>query len=650
MTNFILATAGHVDHGKSSLVKALTGTDPDRLPEEKARGITIDLGFAHLALQAPPSTLNKCQSGSDHPSTFSVGIVDVPGHEDFVRNMIAGIGSIDLALLVVAADDGWMPQTEEHLQILEYLGVRHIVVALTKIDIGAPGGVETDIRERLRDTAFANAPLIRTSLREKLTVSDNQDFEAGIAVMKDAIVSELSQMAAPRDIGKPRLFVDRAFTLRGIGTVATGTLTGGKLRAGDTVFIQPRNASARIRSIQTHGRNVDVALPGMRTAVNLPDIVIGTDIERGNVITTVSAEPITTFDVFLTRSPRLQHNIPIKSGASAYVHHGTTRALAKIILLNQQSLAAGESGFAQMRLSAPLLTFVGDRFVVRGASEQHTIAGGVILNVDPTPNESPEQRALIAARAANPDDVDLAVWIELARAGIVQPSRLLQRSRFSAAEIEGVLQRLNKHGDIFLHGDIAAKMLTWRELRERAANLIDTAHKANPERRGLELNDLRAQFNSLSPAVFDALIADLCANGFVRAGSTIARGSHRVALPPQLQSAAEKIRAALGAKPFDPPNRKDLAQDQRLQQALRFLIEQGEVVDISDEIVVLRESVDQMQTTVSEFISVNGPATASQLREKIGTSRRVMIPVLEYLDRIGVTRRNGDQRVLARTH
>jgi len=641
MTNFILATAGHVDHGKSSLVQALTGTDPDRLPEEKARGITIDLGFAHLALQAPFSTLNP------HPSTFSVGIVDVPGHEDFVRNMIAGVGSIDLALLVVAADDGWMTQTEEHLQILEYLAVRQVVVALTKIDIGTPDRVETDIRERLRGTPFANAPLIRTSLRESLTVSDSQVFESGIAALKHAIASELSQMAAPRDIGKPRLFVDRAFTLRGIGTVVTGTLTGGTLRAGDTVFIQPRNASARIRSIQTHGRNVDVALPGMRTAVNLPDIVIGTNIERGNVITRESAEPIRTFDVFLTRSPRLQHNIPIKSGVSAYVHHGTTRALAKINLLNQQSLAAGENGFAQVRLSAPLLAFVGDRFVVRAASEQHTIAGGVILNVDPKPNESPEQRALVAARAANPDDVDLAVWIELARVGIVQTSKLLERSRFSVAEVETVLQRLNKHGDIFLQGNIAAKMLTWRELRESAANLIDAAHKGNPERRGLELNELRAQLATLSSEVFDALIVDLCASGFTRTGSTIARDSHRAALPPQLQSAADTIRATLAEKPFDPPNRKRLAPDRHHQHALRFLIEQREIVEISDEIILLTESVDQMQRAVAEFISTSGPATASQLREKLNTSRRVIIPVLEYFDRQGITRRVGDERALA---
>ena len=225
MTNFILATAGHVDHGKSTLVKALTGTDPDRLPEEKARGITIDLGFAELNL-----------SGHDG-KTFHVGIVDVPGHEDFVRNMIAGVGSIDLALLVVAADDGWMPQTEEHLQILLYLGVERIVLALTKSDLGNIESVTGQIREKLAGTPFANCQIVPTSVRTG----------EGLEDLKDALSSQLASLPPPRDIGKPRLFVDRAFTLHGIGSVVTGTLTGGTLRVGDSIFVQPKDISSRIR-------------------------------------------------------------------------------------------------------------------------------------------------------------------------------------------------------------------------------------------------------------------------------------------------------------------------------------------------------------------------------------------------------------------
>src|ERR1700746_2091645 len=250
--HFIVATAGHVDHGKSALVKGLTGTDPDRLPEEKARGITIDLGFAELNLIGP------------NGERIHVGIVDVPGHEDFVRNMIAGVGSIDLALLVVAADDGWMPQTEEHLEILTYLGVERAVIALTKSDLGGIETVTRQIRGRLRDSPFANAQIIATSVRN----------DEGIETLKSALASEFATMHPPRDYGKPRLFIDRVFTLRGIGTVVTGTLTGGQLRREQKIVVQPGNLQGRIRSIQSHGADREFAEPGMRTAINLPDIAV----------------------------------------------------------------------------------------------------------------------------------------------------------------------------------------------------------------------------------------------------------------------------------------------------------------------------------------------------------------------------------------
>src|SRR5438477_7491965 len=347
--HFILTTAGHVDHGKSALVKALTGTDPDRLPEEKARGITIDLGFAELTLAGPDG------------ETFHVGIVDVPGHEDFVRNMIAGVGSIDLSLLAVAADDGWMPQTEEHLQILLYLGLKRIVVALTKSDLGNIDSVTAQIREKLAGTPFANCRIVPTSVRTA----------EGLEDLKRTLAAELAALSPPRDIEKPRLFVDRAFTLRGIGTVVTGTLAGGALRVGDTIFVQPKGVSARIRSLQSHGRAVDFVEPGTRTAINLPDLEIGGDVKRGDVITARLFGPSSTLDVLLTRTARLRRAVPMKSGASAYVHHSTMRTLAKIILAESESLATGQSAFAQLRLTAPLLGSLGDRFVVRDASEQH---------------------------------------------------------------------------------------------------------------------------------------------------------------------------------------------------------------------------------------------------------------------------------------
>jgi selenocysteine-specific elongation factor len=625
MKHFVIATAGHVDHGKSSLVKALTGTDPDRLPEEKARQITIDLGFAELNLRGP---------GGEE---LHAAIVDVPGHEDFVRNMIAGVGSIDLALLVVAADDGWMPQTEEHLQILQYLGVTRAVIALTKIDIGNGDETELQVREGLRQTALANAPIIRVQLG------------GSTEELRQALASELSHLEPQRDIGKPRLFVDRVFTLRGVGTVVTGTLTGGTLRVGDEVVVQPRLASSRIRSLQSHGRQVDVAHPGTRTAINLPDLAVGSGIARGDVVTVAGLEPSTTIDVVLQRSPRLQRAAPIKSGLSAWLHHGTARVLAKITFLEAQNLSAGASAIAQLRLSGPILAFVGDHFVVRDASEQHTIAGGVILDVD-SPRDhfrSSAQTALFTARASAHDDIDLYIKTEIARRGATAPSQLLQRSRFSAADVAEALQRLHERREIFLDGEIAADADAWRELRERGIHLIDAAHGAHPERAGLELNELRSALSEQSSEVIDALIVDLCRDDFIRVRSTIARRSYRPSLPVSLQEIAEALREHVSANLFDPPARKQLAPDAKAQQALKFLIEQNELIELNDELVLSRDAFARMKNDIADFISRSGAATVSQLRTALKTSRRVMVPLLERLDREGFTRRVGDERTLA---
>ena len=645
MTNFILATAGHVDHGKSTLVKALTGTNPDRLPEEKARGITIDLGFAHLELSAPPSSLNNCRSGSEQPSTFSVGIVDVPGHEDFVRNMIAGIGSIDLALLVVAADDGWMPQTEEHLQILSYLGVRRIVVALTKSDLGKIDNVASQIHEKLRETTFANAQIIATSARTGFGLED----------LKEALASEFATVSTPRDIGKPRLFVDRAFTLHGIGTVVTGTLAGGQFQRGQNVVIQPQNLSARVRTIQSHNRDLEIAQPGTRTAINLPDVPVGSNgIKRGDVITIANVGAAADIvNVVLERSARLNRKTPaarpLKNGSVVHIHLGTTRVPAKITLLDQDVVQPGQRAVAQLCLDSPILAFVGDRFVVRDSSAQNTIAGGVVLDVDGDRQNfrNAGQTELLRTRAGAIDDVDVCILSQLTRDGFAQTNALLVTSHFSADEIANALSRSQNAGAIVLRGKIAANPAYWRDLVARATALIDRAHEKHPEQRGLDFTELRVELNVESDELFAAVVSEMTANGFARAETNIGRNSHRPSLPAEILPAAEKIRAALAGKPFDPPSRKDFPQDRHLHQALRFLIEQGEIVEIGDEIVLLRDAVDQMQNLVSEFISTNGSATASQLRQRLGTSRRIIIPFLEYLDRTGVTRRVGDERVLA---
>ena len=618
--HFIIATAGHVDHGKSALVKKLTGTDPDRLPEEKKRQITIDLGFAALNVTAP------------NGDKIHAGIVDVPGHEDFVRNMIAGVGSIDLALFVVAADDGWMPQSEEHLQILTYLGVQRAVIALTKSDLGRIDVVTNEIREQLGETPFADSPIVPTSVRS----------EMGIERLVDTLATQLARTEPQRDICKPRLFIDRVFTLRGIGTVVTGTLTGGALHRGQQIVVYPTNVETRIRSIQSHRHELELAQPGMRTAINLPDLRVD-QIKRGDVVTVPGhGAPTSTLIVRLEKSPRLKDDKrvahPLKTGSSIYVHHGASRVAAKIRFRDNGTLAPGKERIAHLKLAAPILAFMGDRFVVRDSSEQHTIAGGIVLDADGDKESLPASVAL--------NNIDSWIHAAVARQGFARRENLLSKSRFSTDEISDALKSLEENGGIVLCQHIAADCEFWRKLRAQAIGLIDAAHKENPERGGIDVGELRSALRIQDPELFESLVADLCETNFVRKGSVIARSSHRPTLPVHVQPVEKRIREALTAEPFDPPSRKTIESDPQARQVLRFLIENGDITELALDVVLLRASFERMKSQVSEFISKNGPATVSELRQALGSSRRIMVPLLERLDRDGVTRRVGDKRML----
>jgi selenocysteine-specific elongation factor len=626
LKQFILATAGHVDHGKSALIKALTGTDTDRLPEEKARGITIELGFAHLQL-----------------GDVSLGIVDVPGHEDFVKNMVAGVGSIDLGLLVVAADDGWMPQTEEHLQILIYLGVRRIVVVLTKIDlVESADAAEKNVRAQLRDTSFADAAIVRTSITN----------ERGIEELKAQLAREFSALLPPRDIGKPRLAVDRAFTLRGIGTVVTGTLASGTLGRGQAVVIQPAKIPARIRAIQNHNRDVEAIGPGARTALSLPDVPVARErntpgVWRGDVITLSEfGEANAAIDVMLSRSSRLAAKTrSIKHGAAVRVHEGSANFGARIFFQNAEELRAGESAIAQMRFEAPVFMFAGDRFVIRDASEHSTLAGGVVLDPDASVRNfrGAAQRQFLSKRAQAANNAAVFVATQIARDHAVKRNALLMKSSFSRDEITQSIKPTN----IIEREEFLIDRNWWSEVLRRAEHMIEAEHSVHPNHTGLALSQLReARAGDLPlPEIFDVLVCELCSRGFVRSGETIARATHRPTLPPQLQAAATKIRAMLAAKKFDPPSRAEIAPDAISQQALRFLHDCGETVELNGEVLLATEFA-KMRDAVVAFLRKNDCAGASELRQLLGTSRRVIIPFLERLDRDGVTRRMGDKRVL----
>ncbi|MCX6909711.1 MAG: SelB C-terminal domain-containing protein [Verrucomicrobia bacterium] len=591
--NFILGTAGHVDHGKSALVKALTGTDPDRLPEEKERGITIDLGFANLAL-----------------GDFNIGIVDVPGHEDFVRNAASGIAFMNTVLFVVAANEGWMPQSEEHLQILDYLDVPRGIFVVTKSDL--PAVDFTPPR--------ADWPVVRVSAHTG----------EGIEQLRQTIVTTLASAPPPDDVGKPRLHVDRVFTLKGIGTVVTGTLTGGSLKHGDKLVVQPGGVATRARSLHNHGREVASISPGARCAINIADVPVE-NVRRGDVITLPElGGPSDTVDVALRISPRAK--MKLKHNEVINVSLGSGHWRARVALFDIKELRPGEQAIGQLRFEAPVFCFAGDRFIIREAT---TIAGGVVLDADAR-RGGPKESRVHSMTTGQPTAADLTrAW--LAHDGIVPRAAMLVKSRFSTATVETALQEAGAKVCVAFAADGAL----WKNTLARAAAAVDQLHRDNPEKPGFPLSELQAMLGA-GDEVFAELLNDLCAGGqFVRDETIIRRPAHKPKATGQLNATAEALLKKLAADPFNTPRRKECDP-----QALRYLRDAKLVVEFGDDEVLLKENYDEACRRVREFLRQRGQATMSELRELLKTNRRVAVPLLERMDKDGVTVRAGDVRKL----
>ncbi len=650
-SHFMLATAGHVDHGKSALVKALTGTDPDRLPEEKARGITIDLGFARLDLPGHGT----------NPGGIHLGIVDVPGHEDFISNMVAGVGCIDVALLVVAADDGWMPQTEEHLQILTYLGATRAVVALSKSDLASDlEGILASVRARLLDTPLASAPIVPTSAL----------LGTGLAELKSALCEVLDGAPPPRDSGKPRLALDRAFNLRGTGPVVTGTLVGGSFQLGQTVVFQPSGQRSRIRTLQSHHQELDAIGPGRRTALGLTGVTVaakgertsqGTNqVRRGDVVTLPELGAASSIlDVFVTRSARpvglkgrLEHP-RLVTGSSIRIHHGTCKVTARLRLAADKDLPPGGSGIARLLLESPLFAFAGDRFIVRDCAERITLAGGIVL--DPLPSRrgfrSWRQQSFLQDQPAALTQPVRALANQVHRDLMLRRSALLLRTPFSAADLIDAVAQLEAAGGIVVRGDVIVEAAWWKALRQRAVEAVDAHHQAHPEQPGLPLGELRAVLVRQLPQreALDSLLPDLLPPGVIRVGTLVKRVAHQPALPARFEHAVARLRAALAAQPLDPPSRTALETSSQAIEALRFMVTTGQVIEIGPKVVLLAEPYQQAVALVEAHLAEKGSASVSELRQRIGSSRRVMVPLLEKLDREGITLREGDLRKLRPT-
>lgn len=641
--HYIIATAGHVDHGKSALVRALTGTDPDRLPEERARGLTIDLGFASLKLLSP----------KDQVTTYLAGIVDVPGHQDFVKNMVAGVGSVDLALIIVAANDGWMPQSEEHLQILTYLRVRHAVIALTKIDLAEADSrkIAARLRSRLAHSPFADSPIIPTS-----TLTGE-----GIEELRSTIASTLSRVLPPRDTGKPRLPVDRVFQLRGIGTVITGTLIGGRLRRGDLVAIKPQGKTARIRSIQSHYDEVEASCPGSRTALNLSRVTGGSGdstygIRRGDVITRAELGGATrTVDAILEKSSRLKEAgkaaaKPLLMRARVRVHHACSNTPARIIFLETGLLRPGQRAIARLHLESSLFAFAGDRFVIRDWSGRNTLAGGCVLDtaVNPTAKIESSQATFLDSCARHHGKLAVRLEALLRRDRAIPRSDLLLQSQYSDDEVAEAVTSAQASGKAIILSDLLIEASWWRSLVCQAGTVIEAEHREHPERLGLTLSRLRKSLGEFraQPRVFEALVEELPRHGYRKSGIFLHRDGYRPTLPTHLEAAANRMREVLKSDELDPPSLKLLAGDPEGESALRFLLRTGEVVQVGESVVISEEAHDLARQRVVEFLRTHGRATVSEIRLELGTSRRVVVPLLEKFDRERLTARLGNHRVL----
>ena len=636
-TDLVLGTAGHIDHGKSSLVLALTGTDPDRLAEEKQRGITIELGFARL----------------DLPDGTKLGVVDVPGHERFVRQMIAGSTGIDLALLCIAADDGVMPQTVEHLAVLELLGIRTCVVALTKTDLVDEEWalfMAEEVRGRLAGTPFAEAEIVPVSSRTG----------AGLPELRSALSRAARTTRRAKAGTRLRLPVDRVFSIKGAGTVVTGTLWSGSAQVGDEVEVLPSGLRTRVRSVQVHGAPVERAEAGHRVALNLNAVSVD-EVRPGDFLAAPGAASATDrFDASLSYLGVPGKGKPLASGARVHVAHGTREVTGRVLLMDgRESLAAGERAYAQVRLDEPLPVAWRDRFVVRSYSPVHVIGGGEVLRARPrrTTTLAPGAAELLDALRAG----DEAAVARSAFALAAAPVTAAELAALSGLEEDAAARELEAlaagNAAVRLGGDggravryAAASVL--QKQRSAIENALLKFHAENPSATGISKDALRARcLPRLDASCFDALLDDAVARGqAVVDGGEASHPKAGAGARKLEEQAAARLRETLAAAAGAPPSTSELVATSGLDASLVHRVlggleKQGLVRRIGADFYFDATALAAFEQAVRARLA-DGPATAAELKDAMGTSRKYAIPLLEFFDAQAVTRREGDVRVL----
>ncbi len=625
----VIGTAGHVDHGKSTLVAALTGTHPDRLKEEQAREMTIELGFAWFTL----------------PNGEEVGIVDVPGHRDFIENMLAGAGGIDAAMFVIAADEGVMPQTREHLSILDLLQVQSGVVVLTKIDlVDDPDWlemVEIDVRQVLQGTTLEKAAIIRVSAKSG----------AGLPELNQALEVCLAERPARLDLGRPRLPIDRVFTIAGFGTVVTGTLTDGQFKLGEDVEILPEGVRGRIRSLQSHKRKEESAVQGSRTAVNIVGIEVD-QIKRGDwVVHPGDYQPTRLIDIqfhlLQDASGSLQHSADVK------LFLGAAETPARVRLLGCDELFPGQTGWIQLDLRQPVVAVRGDRYVLRRPSPGETIGGGMI--VDPLPKErhkrfsDPVIFQLETLSRGSPSEVLLQAVMA---GGFSSLSEISGKARLQPEQTQLGLQELIDSGQLFLleNGPISPKSDTlaisakqWKNETQKSVNEVEHYHQNYPLRKGIPREELKSRLK-LTTRLFNAAIRNWVNEGLLsETGAFVSRTDFQVRFSSQQQSITTSLLKKFEQSPNLPPSVKE-CQAELGEELYNALIDVGELVQVSAEVVYRRKDYDFLVESVQEHFGDQATFTVAQFRDQYNTSRKYALAFLEYLDKIGITVRDGDVR------
>ncbi len=633
MKPIILGTAGHIDHGKTALIRALTGIDTDRLKEEKERGITIELGFAFLTL----------------PQGQLVGIVDVPGHEKFVHHMVAGVAGIDLVALVIAADEGVMPQTKEHLDICSLLKVKKGLVVITKIDLVEPDWlelVEEDIREFLKGTFLEDAPVIKVSSVTK----------EGIPELI-ATLEKLVQEIPPKSIETLfRLPIDRVFTVRGFGTVVTGTTIGGRVKTGDSLMIYPQGIKTKARSIQVHGRDVEEAIGGQRTAINLQGIEKN-KVARGSILAPPqSLIPSFMLDAQLEILPGCPK--PIKNRTLVRLHLYTKEALAYLILLDKEELKPGEVGLVQFRIQEPVVALPGDRFIIRSYSPIITIGGGFVLHPAPSKHKRFKPEVIRDLKVLVSGDLPQKVLSLLheARYKGLSMNTLKVYINASNKDLRKVLEELIASNQIYcINHDktIYVHSAFIKGLWDKIVCFLQGFHKTYPLLLGIPKEELRTKLLPfISEELFDFLLKRMEEKGeIVIAQHRVRLGSHEIKLSQKDLQLKRAISQMFKEAAYTPPSPKEIAQKlgvekEKVDHLLRLLTEEGKIVKIKENFFCDAQLLNQLKEQLIDYLKRHGSIAPADLKGLTHASRKFNIPLLEYFDRIKLTVRKGDKRVL----